>query len=283
MKVLASILSYNSHATLPRVIEGVESQTRQPDRVLVVDNGSDDLTLEYLRTLPDRYELHLLPENLGVGAGHNLALRELLGSDEFDCAWLLENDSIPPPSCLARLLESVSKLENAGVRFGCVKPQQTHPEQQRAHKPPGLQVAATTTFNGILLPRRTIETVGLIREDFFIDQDDREYSQRLVAAGLPVYVDQTITIDHLGKGRGRSSSPTVARTYYRVRNVTYMRRQSMPLALAIMETLVRSGVAVVRTLLGEDLKRRRILARVNAAFDGIRGDLGRKDYTFFKS
>ncbi len=222
-------------------------------------------------------------ENLGVGAGHNLALRELIGSDEFDYAWLLENDSIPPPTCLARLLESASKLDGAGVRFGCVKPQQTHPEQQRTEKPPGLQVAATTTFNGILIPRGTIETVGLIREDFFIDQDDREYSQRLEAAGLPVFVDQTITIDHLGKGRRKRSSPTIARTYYRVRNETYMRRQSKPLVLAILETLVRSAAAVVRTIIREDLKTRRIAARVVAAFDGIRGDLGRKDYAFFKS
>lgn len=280
MRVLASILSYNAEATLRDVVNGVECQTRAPDRILMVDNGSTDGTRAYLETLPSRFERHFLPENLGVGGGHNYALRKLMESEEFTHAWLLENDSIPPPDCLERLIESTTRLEDAGVRFGVVKPQQTHPSRPSPVREPGLRQAASTTFNGILIPKRTVAAVGLIREDFFIDQDDREYSRRLQAADLPIYVDLTLTIDHLGKGRGKTTRPTLVRTYYRVRNETFMRREAMPLPIALAETGARAVAAIGRTLLLEPDKRRRIIARLTAASDGLRGDLGRKDYAF---
>lgn len=280
MKVLASILSHNSQATLPHVVDGVESQRRYPDSVMVVDNASDAATIDYLATLPSHYEVHYSEENLGVGGGHNVALRRALADHGVDYVWLLENDSIPPPECLELLLAAASRLSSAGVRFGCVTPKQTHPSEPFRSQWNGLQVAPTTTFNGILIPRSTLEHVGLIREDFFIDQDDIEYSKRLAEARLPIFMDYDVTIEHLGKGRHRRDPASVVRTYYRFRNETYLRRQSQLLVYALAETFARIIAAVARTLVSEDRKADRIRARLVAGFDGLVGRLGRKNYRF---
>jgi rhamnopyranosyl-N-acetylglucosaminyl-diphospho-decaprenol beta-1,3/1,4-galactofuranosyltransferase len=276
LKVTASILSYNSHATLPRVIEGVEAQTRAPDRVIIVDNGSDDETVRYLRQLPARYEVIYLPENLGLGAGHNTGWRTAMVDAQCDYVWALENDSVPPPGCLAGLLASAQALEASSTEYGAILPKQVHPEDPPRPRMGAPRIVPNMTFNGVLIPVTTLDRVGFIREDFFIDQDDWEYSDRLASAGLPIYKDPATTIDHIGKGR----EPSILRIYYTVRNDVYLRRSIRNEPFTLPRVLLRTGGAVARTLLKEDRKIRRIRTRVTAIRDGVRGDLGKKDYPF---
>jgi rhamnopyranosyl-N-acetylglucosaminyl-diphospho-decaprenol beta-1,3/1,4-galactofuranosyltransferase len=279
MGVIASVLSFNSVETLPRVINGIESQTRPPDRVIIIDNGSDDPTVRYLRQLPPRYEVIYLPENVGLGAGHNTGWREAMKEADCRFIWTLENDSIPPADCLERLMELANQLEEEAVPFGAVRPRQVHPDAPTPPRATEPHISTRLTFNGTLIPRHTVHRIGMIREDFFIDQDDWEFAHRLASAGLPIYVDPRATIFHLGKGR-RSSS--ILRAYYRVRNKTYLRKSIERNPLAVPEALLRSGAAIVRTLIKEDKKRSRIKARVAATRDGLKGDLGKKDYEFLQ-
>ena len=276
MGVVTSVLSYNSVSTLPGVIAGIESQSHQPDRVIIVDNGSDEPTLEFLRQLSPRFEVLFLPENVGLGAGHNTGWRSAIDDPTCDYVWVLENDSVPPPDCLERLLATAHSLEAKGTDYGAILPKQVHPDDPRRERTGAPRIVPNMTFNGVLIPAGTLHRVGYIREDFFIDQDDWEYSDRLAAAGLPVYKDPATTIDHMGKGRESS----ILRTYYTVRNDVYLRRTIRREPFALPRVLLRSGAAVVRTILAEDAKWRRIRTRMAAIRDGVRGDLGKKDYSF---
>lgn len=280
MTVTASVLSYNSFATLPRVIAGIESQTRPPDRVIIVDNGSDEETLRYLRQLPSRYEVIFLPENLGLGAGHNTGWRKALEESECQYVWTLENDSIPPKNCLEGLLAAANHVANSHLRLGAIRPIQSHPDNPRAPKDEPPHVTSKITFNGTLIPTSSLREVGMLREDFFIDQDDREFAHRLMAAGLTLYRNPRTTIDHLGKGKGTNS---VLRLYYRVRNETYLRKHISHSRWAAVESVSRCAWAVVRTATAEDMKWRRMRARITATRDGLRADLGKKEYSFLSS
>lgn len=279
MGVVASVLSYNSSSTLPRVVEGIESQTRRPDRVIIVDNGSDEPTLRYLRQLPPRYEVIFLPENFGLGAGHNTGWRTALEDSSCDYVWTLENDSIPPEECLERLLRVAGNLEESDIPFGAVCPRQVSPDvpyEPRLEEP---RITSGLTFNGTLIATKVIRRVGFIREDFFIDQDDWEFAHRLGMVGLPIYLDPQTPIIHLGKGR---PSPSILRLYYRARNATYLRKTIRRSPLAVPESLLRCGVAIMRTLVKEDKKWLRIKARLAATRDGLTGDLGKKNYIFLR-
>jgi len=274
--VIASILSYNSVSTLPSVVDGIENQTHQPDRVLIVDNGSGEPTLEFLRRLSPRFEVLFLPDNVGLGAGHNTGWRTAIDDPSCDYVWALENDSVPPRNCLERLLATAHSLEASGIEYGAILPKQVHPDDPRRERTGAPHIVPKMTFNGVLIPAATLRRVGFIREDFFIDQDDWEYSDRLTEAGLPIYKDPATTIDHMGKGR----EPSILRTYYTVRNDVYLRRTIRKEPLTMPRVLLRSGGAVVRTILMEDAKWRRIRTRMAAIRDGVRGDLGKKDYSF---
>ena len=52
MRVLAGILTYNRLELLKRCIKNVEHQTHLPDSILIIDNGSNDGTIEYLKNQP---------------------------------------------------------------------------------------------------------------------------------------------------------------------------------------------------------------------------------------
>lgn len=277
MTITASVLSYNSVATLPRVIAGIESQTRPPDRVIVVDNGSDDETLRYLRQLPPRYEVIFLPENVGLGAGHNTGWRTALEDPKCEYIWTLENDSIPPEDCLEGLLAGARQVAENGYRFGAIRPFQSHPDKPTPPRDEPPHVVSRTTFNGTLIPRSSLESVGMLREDFFIDQDDWEFANRLKNAGLKIFANPRTTIFHLGKGKGTNS---VLRLYYRVRNETYVRKHIKHSKWATTESVLRCTAAMVRAVVAEDYKWRRVQARVTATRDGLRADLGKRDYPF---
>jgi GT2 family glycosyltransferase len=112
VRVSALLVSHNGARWLPAVLEGLAAQTRAPDRVLAVDTGSGDASVDLLtdRLGPDAvvgapartsypdavaHGLDHLPPLSGDGSG--------AGPDEW--VWLLHDDSRPAPDALERLLE----------------------------------------------------------------------------------------------------------------------------------------------------------------------------------
>src|SRR2546423_2092965 len=89
-KVTIIILTWNGLAYTKRCLETLRGRTVFPDyEVVVVDNGSTDGTVEYLRSL---HWLRLFENsgNLGFVRGNNRALAECGGDSDFV---LLNNDT----------------------------------------------------------------------------------------------------------------------------------------------------------------------------------------------
>ena len=74
--VCALVITFNRVAVLRQCVEILRSQTRRPDEIVVVDNGSTDGTSEWLRQQPDLTVLQ--QENSGVaGFGSTMTTRSL--------------------------------------------------------------------------------------------------------------------------------------------------------------------------------------------------------------
>lgn len=71
-----------------------------PARILVVDNGSQDGTVAWLRDQHPDIQVVALPQNVGFGAGNNAALPHV----QTDAVLLLNNDMLVEPDFLAPLL-----------------------------------------------------------------------------------------------------------------------------------------------------------------------------------
>jgi len=106
------IVSYFGLDYLRQCLDSVRHRTAWPNfRVVVVDNGSDAATRDYLRGVAaadPRLEAVFNGRNLGFAAANNVGLRRLA-----DCATLvlLNNDTIVPPGWLGGLVRHAAQPE----------------------------------------------------------------------------------------------------------------------------------------------------------------------------
>ncbi|HSR69696.1 MAG TPA: glycosyltransferase family 2 protein [Acidobacteriota bacterium] len=102
MKIVCSIVAFNSASDLPPCLEAVANQTVAVETV-VLDNASHDGSAEIAR----RFGVETLfsGRNLGFSEGHN---RILIGRP-FDYAWVLNPDCRPHSDYLERLLQAMQE------------------------------------------------------------------------------------------------------------------------------------------------------------------------------
>jgi glycosyltransferase involved in cell wall biosynthesis len=124
------IVTHNRADLLERMLDGLRSQTRQPDAVIVIDNVSTDDTRAVLDGRTD-LPLHVTTtaSNLGGAGGFHVGMRAAYDAG-WDRIWLMDDDVVPDPDCLAALMATDEScliavrddldgnlVEKAAVRF----------------------------------------------------------------------------------------------------------------------------------------------------------------------
>ena len=106
-KVAVVIPSYNHAAYIVSALESVVAQTLAPERIVVVDDGSSDNSLELLRAFAAAHpQLVLIPQpNAGA---HNALNRAIAEAGEVDYIAILNSDDLFEP---ARLEKCVAFLQ----------------------------------------------------------------------------------------------------------------------------------------------------------------------------
>ena len=88
--VAVVIVNYNGGACLQRCLTALSRQTRKPDRVLLVDNNSDNFSSDQLHAHFPQIEILALNENIGFAAANNRAISLL---DDMEWVVLLNPDA----------------------------------------------------------------------------------------------------------------------------------------------------------------------------------------------
>ena len=112
--IAAVIPAYNREALVGRAIESVLAQSRPPDEVVVVDDGSTDDTEGSVRQFGDRVTYVYQP-NAGGAAARNV------GVGEAWCDWVafLDSDDVWLPRHLERMEQAILATRGAaGFYFG---------------------------------------------------------------------------------------------------------------------------------------------------------------------
>ena len=210
---IASVtVAYNGASVLRQHLASLRGQSRALDEIVVVDNASTDETLHLLASeYPQVTVLHQ-PTNGGVGGGLAAGLAYAALEKQYDWVWIFDQDSVPSPDALERLLCGLQHLHEAKDRTAILAPVCVHPETGMSY--PALSwrsarfvtVPASTaqpvTFvdmvisSGSLMRREAVEEAGLPRRDFFIDFVDYENCLRLRRHGFQIAVVNDSTLEH---------------------------------------------------------------------------------------
>jgi rhamnopyranosyl-N-acetylglucosaminyl-diphospho-decaprenol beta-1,3/1,4-galactofuranosyltransferase len=197
-RVVAVVVTYNRLELLQRLLERLETVPGLAE-VLVIDNASTDGTGEWLSTLDGKVLGRTLVENGGGARGFHDGLQWAMERGA-DLVWLMDDDGLPDPDCLATLLEQdgldfwgplvVDEADPGRLVFPIRLPGGT----RVVHRLADVEAAAedgridgiVIPFNGVLVTRDLVHLIGLPRAEFFIWGDDHEYRLRAEAAGARI-------------------------------------------------------------------------------------------------
>lgn len=113
-KVAVVIVNWNGEPFLGRCLSALQEQTVVPHDIILVDNASNDSSLDIVKEFPDVHLL-ALTQNLGFARANNIAVQSLSPSVEWVA--LLNPDAFPEPNWLKELLLAACANEEYNI-FG---------------------------------------------------------------------------------------------------------------------------------------------------------------------
>ncbi len=203
MRAAAVVVTFNRLPLLQESVAAVRAQTRRPDAIVVVDNGSTDGTAAWLRGQEGLTVV--TQENLGCAGGFHAGIKAALPG--HDWLWCLDDDTVPRPDCLERLLaEPVSRDPRTG--FLCSLVTWTDGAVHAMNRPDPIGWAEafdafhagtpvpvrSCSFVSVLVASRAVRERGLPRREFFIWFDDIEFTRRLAGAFSGYLVPSSVAV-----------------------------------------------------------------------------------------
>ncbi|MDO8119969.1 glycosyltransferase family 2 protein [Isoptericola sp. b490] len=247
--VVAVVVTFGPDLELTETL--LRSLSAQVEHVVVVDNGSPDVT--GLRDLCARTGVRFEPlatntgiaaaQNVGIAAARDLAATHVLLSDQ---------DSVPAADMVELLLAGLRAAERRGDRPGAVGPVSVDVRSadevmvyrdsrwgpRRSPCTPDTDGLVEATFllaSGCLIPLDVLDDVGGMNEAWFIDHVDLEWGLRARRRGWTLHAVVAARLDHrlgdrLVRLPGRRQevhvhSPT--RVYYLARNTVLLVRSGL--------------------------------------------------------
>ena len=255
MIVTCVLVTHDGERWLPQVLSGLSEQTRSVDRVVAVDTGSLDGTLDQLlgvigdsRTVTAPSDTSY-PEAVQLGLTH-LGPRET-GVDEW--IWLLHDDSSPAPDALERLLAtaqerpdadvlgpklrewpSLRRLLEMGVTVSGTGRRETGLERGEFDQGQHDEVRRVLAVNtaGMLVRRDVLEELGGFDEALPVFGNDIDFGWRAAAAGHTTLVVPSAVVFH-----AEAATRGIRRTPLTGKHTHYQRRRaSLVVLLANIES-----------------------------------------------
>ena len=281
---------------LQQLLDAVLPQVRD---VLLIDNGSRTAQLDWLRALSDpRLRLVELGSNKGIAAAMNVGIARARNAG---CTHLLllDHDSVPASTMVDDLLQAIARVPPAGRGVAAVGPR--YRDERQDNPPPFIRVRGLRVercpcpspdtvvevdyliSSGSLIPTTTLDVVGGMAEELFIDYVDIEWGMRARRLGFQSYGVCAAQMSHdLGDapivfmGR-RLPLHSPLRHYYHFRNAVWLYRSpDLPLHWKCADgwrLLLKYGFY---TLFGKPrMDHFGMMSR--GIFDGLRGRMGAYD------
>ncbi|MHA7134519.1 glycosyltransferase [Oerskovia turbata] len=242
--VVAVVVAYNRRDLLKEALDALAAQTHALSGVVVVDNRSDDDSAALAAEHPIGAEVLPLSRNTGGAGGFAAGIAHALSVFDPECVWLMDDDTIPTPTALAELVRARAEHPEPVALLGSRvvwHDGRDHPMNTPRRRPgatsdeieDALAVGAvpvrSSSFVSMLVDSRAVRFHGLPVADYFIWNDDFEYSCRLLRRGIGLHVPASV-VEHRTKVFGATDVDPGERFYYEVRNKLWMLTRSPSLS-----------------------------------------------------
>ncbi len=262
--------------------------------VVVVDNASEDGSVEAVKAAFPQVKVLENPRNLGGAGGFNTGLRYALENQKYYSIWLLDNDVTVDPQCLEELVAELRKSGQNAVVGSLIL---------RMDSPATLQELGAfidrVTFNRVAYKRdcffheilpvpisvdyvpacsllvdiEKLKQVGLMDEEYFLYFDDVEWCTRFARAEYNILAVPRAKVWHNEGGRNKTGNLPV---YYTWRNYLHFFLHYLSDTIeirAFIEKYITDTLAAlyVTRLLGKMNAHQTILWAIGDAVRGIRG------------
>lgn len=190
-KVIALVVTYNRQHLLSECITALRNQTRKPDAILVINNGSTDSTEQWLQSQNDL--IFITQKNTGSGGGFNTGI-DWAYKQGYSWMWCMDDDGYPKEDALEKILEPQTDLlclrncavlnkEDKKTFVWKTKNYVTIDDVDNK-----MIKGIGHPFNGTLIHRNIVERVGVPKPSLFLWGDESEYYCRITKKNnIPVY------------------------------------------------------------------------------------------------
>lgn len=282
-RIAAIVVTHNRLELLKECIAALHAQTRKPDEIIVVDNGSDDGTPEWLHQQTELTTIR--QKNLGSSGGQHAGM-DMAWQKGHDWFWCMDDDTVARPRALEALVQSPAfsrggtGLLASVVRWtdGAIHVMNAphlaakatllgrfrFDHVQAAKKLDAIIQAGhdhcveirTATFVSALINRKAVEEVGLPLKGMFIWGDDTEFTtrvnRRFKMYSVPASEVLHKTSANEGPPRRTIRADQRLKYLYGVRNaIITFRSQVAPMPIKVFITLAYLCLLALRTLRGQ--------------------------------
>lgn len=239
-RVVAVVVTWNRRDLLEESLRATLAQTRRPDRVVVVDNHSTDGTADLLRTEFPSVEVVRTSRNLGGAGGFAIGIRLAL-QGPCDLVWLMDDDTVPQPPALAELLTARSSYPGPPPALvasrvvwtdGRDHPMNTPrtrpwagPAARRRASAAGCRPIRSASFVSVLLDGSVIRNRGLPIADYFLWNDDFEFTTRVIRGNVGLSCPASVVV-HKTRAFASTDTDPGERFFYEVRNKMWLLTRS---------------------------------------------------------
>jgi GT2 family glycosyltransferase len=242
-RVVAVVVAYNRRDLLHEALDALAAQSLPLHKVVVIDNASTDDSAAVARNHPVGADVETLARNTGGAGGFAVGIARALERHSADLVWLMDDDTIPSPTAAEELLRVRSALPTVpallasrvewvdGSEHPMNKPRQRWGTRQ---SPLESELQAmpvrSASFVSLLIDGNAARTHTLPIADYFIWNDDFEYSTRLLQRAKGYYCASSI-VTHKTKVLGSTDADPGERFFFEVRNKIWLFRFSSGLRI----------------------------------------------------
>lgn len=213
--VAGVILAFSRFDMLRRLVEALRLQTRKPDAIIVIDQGTNE---GIHRWLAEQHDLVVIRQaNKGSAGGFSTGIQESIRRGH-EWAWIFDDDAIPEKEALQRLVEcpyfarenvaflSSRIVDPRGKTYQSLTPVEPNNWYGTVLEDGCVQVNHATWL-GLLVHSDAVREFGLPIEEFFLWEEDVEFTGRL-ARSWKAYCVLTSVIVHHQRGSFSPFDPT---------------------------------------------------------------------------